>query len=259
MATGLSAGANRVGVTTLSCSCPSPTDYAPARSQRSSWTTIDWKRERLAIPERKAGHSTAFPLSAVVSEALLGYLRQGRPVTAVRSAGMHDEFLLSVDEKTAELVDSVTLSELKLTERDHLQEWVLANPNVLGPGVEIIVSEYDRWEAANGDPILNRLDILGIDPDGRLVVVELKRDTAPDTVHMQTINYAAMVSRLSPEDVAELYSLGRKNTSGGVDVESALTVLTTDRLLTQESIRRPRIVLMASDFPPSVTAAVVWA
>ena len=31
---------------------------------------IDWKRERLAIPERKAGHSTAFPLSAVVGEAL---------------------------------------------------------------------------------------------------------------------------------------------------------------------------------------------
>nr|WP_198417315.1 site-specific integrase [Cryobacterium sp. Hb1] len=32
---------------------------------------IDWKRERLAVPERKAGHSTAFPLSAVVGEALL--------------------------------------------------------------------------------------------------------------------------------------------------------------------------------------------
>ena len=45
---------------------------------------IDWKRERLAIPERKAGHSTAFPLSAVVGEALLDYLRQGRPVTADR-------------------------------------------------------------------------------------------------------------------------------------------------------------------------------
>ncbi len=36
---------------------------------------IDWKRERLAIPERKAGHSTAFPLSAVVGEAILDYLR----------------------------------------------------------------------------------------------------------------------------------------------------------------------------------------
>jgi site-specific recombinase XerD len=45
---------------------------------------IDWKRERLAIPERKAGHSTAFPLSSVVGEALLDYLRRGRPTTADR-------------------------------------------------------------------------------------------------------------------------------------------------------------------------------
>jgi integrase/recombinase XerD len=45
---------------------------------------IDWKRERLAIPERKAGHSTAFPLSAVVGEAVLDYLQHGRPVTTDR-------------------------------------------------------------------------------------------------------------------------------------------------------------------------------
>ncbi len=42
---------------------------------------IDWKRERLAVPERKAGHSTAFPLSASVGEALVDYLRHGRPQT----------------------------------------------------------------------------------------------------------------------------------------------------------------------------------
>ena len=40
---------------------------------------IDWRRERLAIPERKAGHSTAFPLSHAVGEALADYLRNGRP------------------------------------------------------------------------------------------------------------------------------------------------------------------------------------
>ena len=45
---------------------------------------IDWKRERLAIPERKAGHSTAFPLSVVVGEAVLDYLQHGRPVTTDR-------------------------------------------------------------------------------------------------------------------------------------------------------------------------------
>jgi integrase len=32
---------------------------------------IDWKRERLRVPERKAGHSTAFPLSVSVGEALV--------------------------------------------------------------------------------------------------------------------------------------------------------------------------------------------
>jgi site-specific recombinase XerD len=45
---------------------------------------IDWKRERLAVPERKAGHSTAFPLSASVGEAIVAYLQHGRPVTADR-------------------------------------------------------------------------------------------------------------------------------------------------------------------------------
>jgi integrase/recombinase XerD len=45
---------------------------------------IDWKRGRLAVPERKAGHSTAFPLSAVVGDALVGYLKAGRPHTTDR-------------------------------------------------------------------------------------------------------------------------------------------------------------------------------
>jgi site-specific recombinase XerD len=45
---------------------------------------IDWKRERLAVPERKAGHSTAFPLSKVVGEAIVDYLRHGRPRTSDR-------------------------------------------------------------------------------------------------------------------------------------------------------------------------------
>jgi site-specific recombinase XerD len=45
---------------------------------------IDWKNDRLKIPERKAGHSTAFPLSAVVGEAIIDYLRHGRPGTSDR-------------------------------------------------------------------------------------------------------------------------------------------------------------------------------
>lgn len=40
---------------------------------------IDWRRDRLRVPKRKAGHSTAYPLSPQVGEAILAYLQGGRP------------------------------------------------------------------------------------------------------------------------------------------------------------------------------------
>ena len=45
---------------------------------------IDWRDERLKVPERKADHSTAYPLSSVVAEAILDYLENGRPETTDR-------------------------------------------------------------------------------------------------------------------------------------------------------------------------------
>src|SRR5215469_8374482 len=42
---------------------------------------IDWKHNRLQVPGRKAGHSTAYPLATNVGEAILDYLKQGRPET----------------------------------------------------------------------------------------------------------------------------------------------------------------------------------
>lgn len=45
---------------------------------------IDWRNERLKVPERKSDHSTAYPLSSVVAEAILDYLKNGRPETSER-------------------------------------------------------------------------------------------------------------------------------------------------------------------------------
>ena len=44
----------------------------------------DWKRERLMVSERKAGHNTAYPLSSVVGEAIIDYLKHGRPRSSER-------------------------------------------------------------------------------------------------------------------------------------------------------------------------------
>ena len=40
---------------------------------------LDWKQAQLRVPTRKGGHSTVYPLSATVGEAIIEYLRAGRP------------------------------------------------------------------------------------------------------------------------------------------------------------------------------------
>jgi len=40
---------------------------------------VDWKRDRLHIRGRKAGHSTVYPLAPAMGETLLDYLQHGRP------------------------------------------------------------------------------------------------------------------------------------------------------------------------------------
>jgi hypothetical protein len=171
---------------------------------------------------------------------------------------MYGEYLISIGDDAASVVQPATLPELGLRETEHLQNWILQHPSLLGPGVEIVTKEFDRWQTAAGDPVLDRLDILALAPDGRLVVAELKRDFAPHTVQMQAINYAAMVSRLSPLDVAELWAHWHGTDGRPLDPQSVLSELQTKWLLTQESIRSPRIVLVAAGFPASVTASTVW-
>jgi integrase/recombinase XerD len=45
---------------------------------------IDWRHECLHVRQSKTGHTTVLPLLAPVGDAILAYLRQGRPPTAVR-------------------------------------------------------------------------------------------------------------------------------------------------------------------------------
>lgn len=40
---------------------------------------LDWKQTQLRVPMRKGGHSTIYPLSATVGDAIIEYLRAGRP------------------------------------------------------------------------------------------------------------------------------------------------------------------------------------
>ena len=57
--------------------------FGVVKSQSLTLDSIDWKKEQLFVPGRKAGHSTVYPLSTVVGEAVLDYLHT-RPQTTDR-------------------------------------------------------------------------------------------------------------------------------------------------------------------------------
>lgn len=172
---------------------------------------------------------------------------------------MADELVFSVDEAHCEPVASISLAEAGLTERAHLQEWVLEHPEMLGPDVLVVTSEFDRWKAAGSAP-KDRLDVLGLDSDGRLVVAELKRDQAPETTDMQALKYAAMVSRFTASVLADRHAAFLRQRGDAVTEAEAQERLEAHAgfALTSATLSRPRIVLLATSFPQSVTATAVW-
>jgi len=171
---------------------------------------------------------------------------------------MPDDLVFTVTGSTASPAQPVTLADAGLRERRDLQEWVLANPGILGDDLAIVTFEFDRWWASSAAPA-DRLDVLALGKDGRLVVVELKRDRAPDTVEMQAVKYAAMASRFTPETLASQHArfLTQRGTPTSEDDAMQLLVAHAGEL-DVESLRRPKIAIVAGDFPPVVTATAVW-
>jgi alkylated DNA nucleotide flippase Atl1 len=135
----------------------------------------------------------------------------------------------------------------------------MAHPDILGPDILIVSFEFDRWLGRTGTRERDRLDVLGLDSTGRLVVAELKRDRAPDTVDMQAVKYAALASRFTEETLVEHFARFRAPKGETPDEDAARDALLAHAgELDGEQLRRPRIVLVAGWFPPVVTSTVVW-
>ena len=144
---------------------------------------------------------------------------------------MRRELVFTAYPGRAELARRIKLAEAGLKERADLQEWIRANPQILGPGVRIVTYEFDKWVSGSGSHG-DRLDLLGLDEDGRLVLAELKRDGAPDTVEMQAIKYAAYASRFKVETLATCHADYLRRTLG------ALAITDDDALATRRALRR---------------------
>ena len=170
---------------------------------------------------------------------------------------MAEEMLFTVAGTVAVPAQMVTLEEAGLSERADLQEWVSANPEILGPGIKIVSFDADLPGATTG-PQHDRMSVLGLDQEGRLTVAELKWGKAPD-VDVAAIKVAAQASRMLPDALAGHLARFHNLHQAVMSKDEAYAELHAHAPdLSQDSLRRPRIVLLAKDFSPDLMSSVVW-
>jgi Predicted nuclease of the RecB family len=150
----------------------------------------------------------------------------------------------------------VRFSELGFRERNHLQEWIANQPDVLGEDLLIIQKEFDGF-----DETRERLDLLALDKNGNLVVIENKLDDSGRDVVWQCLKYASYCSTLSKAQVAEIYQ--RYLDRQGLDGDARRLIcefLGEDEF--EDVVLNPgndqRLIMVAGQFRKEVTSTVLW-
>jgi hypothetical protein len=150
--------------------------------------------------------------------------------------------------------EEADLKSKNILERQHIERWIENYPDILGEELLVITTEYDKFDKTN-----ERLDILAIDKEGNLVIVELKRDDSGKRADLQAIKYAAYCSTLRLDDVCELHKdYSKKRGYGSTDEPRQKILGFIENEEFEEFSDRPRVILVARQFRPEVTASVMW-
>ena len=159
-------------------------------------------------------------------------------------------FRVDPQSRESERIEEVDFSRLGLKERRDIQEWVAANPGILGEDLLVIGKEFSGFDRTD-----ERLDLLAVDPDGKLVVIELKRDDTGANAHWQAIKYASYLRRATAEQIVGMLAV-YKNVSQEDSWEELVKHLGSDDLNVLNSDQR--IILASHRFAPEVTSAALW-
>lgn len=147
-------------------------------------------------------------------------------------------------------------TDLDLRERDHLQEWLARLPDALGEELLIVQKEFDGFAGTR-----ERLDLLALDKEGRLVVIENKLDDSGRDVVWQALKYVAYCSSLKKADIVDIYQRYLNRWVNGANAEKNLCDFLDIEELDDVVLNvgnEQRIVLVAGNFRKEVTATVLW-
>lgn len=151
---------------------------------------------------------------------------------------------------------TTTFGQEGLKERQDLQQMLKDNISVLSPDAKILVvaEEYSNWEDSN-----RRIDLLGIDKKGNLVVIELKRTEDGGHMDLQAIRYAAMISTLTFDDLVSAYSEYLVKSESEKDAKSELLAfLGWDEPDEERFGQEVKIILASAGFSKELATSVTW-
>lgn len=142
-----------------------------------------------------------------------------------------------------------------IMERKNLQRLLRSQISVIDERLMVIAEEFGEWVDSS-----RRIDLLCLDTEANLVVLELKRTDDGGHMELQALRYAAMVSKMTFEQLVKTHA--RYKSPGQMDTDAAkaaiLEFLGWSSPEEDQFAQDTRIILAAADFGKELTTAVLW-
>ena len=162
-------------------------------------------------------------------------------------------FRLNVEDDNLHNAELVIAKKTDIKLENHLESWLENSPWALVEGEPILW--IGRQTSTNVEESTIFPDLLGVDSEGNLVIVELKRSIAPREVVAQLLEYAAWAKELSDEQIegiaATYFQTAKKETT----FQDAFSETFDSEMFDTEMPalnRRLRLFVVAAEIPNSV-------
>jgi len=132
------------------------------------------------------------------------------------------------------------------TEAYDLEVWIASNPSIIGPDIVIIGRQVQTLSGP--------LDLLGLDRNGNIAIIELKRDKLPREAITQAIDYASDVASWSIDKISEVSVQYSDKSLEDIVTESFPEVNLEDLSINETQ----RIILVGFSIEPALERMINW-
>lgn len=146
--------------------------------------------------------------------------------------------------KDGDKLKEIEKKHLDLEER--IEDWLEEDISILSDDILIIGRQV-------GTDFGGAIDLLGIDSNGDLVVIELKRDKTPRDITAQAIDYASWVTDLSYDKISEIANKHLKDNSFEEEFNNKFKIEIPDTLNEQH-----KMLVVASEIDASTERIIKY-